>query len=991
MQEAENPVNALLRNKGGKSAASLRKTFSLAFVLVSVLPLLFSIIMTFEQSERTTIQAVFEANRNLAANIAEDIDAMFIEKVRLLKIVANNAEIKSADPLRQTAVLRDLYFHSGDIGIALLADSQGNLIARSDDQPIAGISYSDRDYFRQMLHTRATAISEVIQSRSTGHQVIGIAEPVIGVNGELLGAVIINVELEKLGQRIAKTKIGQTGYAILVNEAGHILLHPYSGIVATSANLFRMVPELAVSFKQTGAMEYEYEGQKKLAGYSFAPTPGWGLIVQQPLDEALIGVRATRRANLFIVLLASAGAIAFGLILADKLSRPITDISLAAAGLAAGDLSVRLDVARRDELGRLADAFNDMALQLQKREEALRESEQRYRSLVDNLKIGVYRSQAEPPGRFIQANPAMASIFGYDSVEEFLQQDVETLFQRTSDRAAFLEKLAKQGTLTDEELALCKKDGTPIWCTYNIAAHFDEQGRIEWIDGVMENVTEQKMRQRWQAALYQLSAEISHSDSLEGLFKTLHKVIREFMPANRFFVALQNETGKLDIVYAASTAGEFSIFEAIPAGLMEEVFYSGEPKFGSDADWRLHGSEHLAVPLRTGDGRILGAMGLAGGDGEVLFAKHHLAMLDFWSGQIAVTIERKSAENHLRFVSLHDALTQLYNRNYFEEEMKRLDRRRAGAVAIVVFDLDGLKMVNDTLGHEQGDRMLVVAARVLRGAFRVGDVVARIGGDEFAALVEDASEKLLGQIRERIRLATEQANRQQPDEVALPVSLSMGYALSSGLDTPMRELFRQADNSMYREKLNRGQSARNGIVQTVMKMLKARDFLTENHSDRLQYLVTQLAERRGLSPERIADLCLLAQFHDLGKVGIPDRILMKPGPLNADEMAEMQKHCEIGHRISLALPELESISEWILKHHEWWNGEGYPLGIAGAKIPLECRILAIADAYDAMTNDRPYRPAMSHQAALDELLQCGGTQFDPELVRLFAELELANT
>ena len=180
MQEAENPVNALLRNKGGKSAASLRKTFSLAFVLVSVLPLLFSIIMTFEQSERTTIQAVFEANRNLAANIAEDIDAMFIEKVRLLKIVANNAEIKSADPLRQTAVLRDLYFHSGDIGIALLADSQGNLIARSDDQPIAGISYSDRDYFRQMLHTRATAISDVIQSRSTGHQVIGIAEPVIG-------------------------------------------------------------------------------------------------------------------------------------------------------------------------------------------------------------------------------------------------------------------------------------------------------------------------------------------------------------------------------------------------------------------------------------------------------------------------------------------------------------------------------------------------------------------------------------------------------------------------------------------------------------------------------------------------------------------------------------------------------------------------------------------------------------------------------------------
>ena len=988
MQEDDNPLSATAGKQRKKSAASLRKTFSLAFVLVSVLPLLFSIIVTFEQSERTTVQAVFEANRNLAANIADDIDAIFIEKVRLLKIVANNAEIKSADPLRQTAVLRDLYFHSGDIGIALLADSQGKLIARSDDQPIAGISYFDRDYFQQMLRTRTTAISGVIQSRSTGHQVIGLAEPVIGWNGELLGAVIINVELEKLGQRIAKTKIGQTGYAILINEDGHILQHPESGIVATAANLFRMVPELSTVFKQTGAMEYEYEGQKKLAGYSYAPTPGWGLIVQQPLDEALAGVRATRRANLFIVLLAGVGAIAFGLILAGRLSRPITDISEAAAGLAAGDLSVRLDVARRDELGRLADAFNDMALQLQKREEALMDSEQRYRSLVDNLKIGVYRSLAEPPGRFIQANPAMASIFGFDSVAEFLQQDVETLFQKTGDRAAFLAKLAKQGTLTDEELALRKKDGTPIWCTYNITAHYDEQGRIEWIEGVMENITEKKMRQRWQAALYQLSAEISHAGSLEELFKTLHKVIREFMPANRFFVALQDESGNLAIVYAASAIGEFSIFEAIPAGLMEAVFRSGEPQFGNDTDWRTHGSEHLAVPLRTGDGRVLGVMGLAGGDDEVLFAQHHLAMLDFWSGQIAATIERKNAENHLRFVSLHDALTKLYNRNYFEEEMKRLDRRRSGAVAIVVFDLDGLKMVNDTLGHEQGDRMLVVAAQSLRSAFRDGDVVARIGGDEFAALLEDASEELLGQIRERIRQSTELANRQQPDEVALPISLSMGYALSVGSGTPMRELFRQADNSMYREKLNRGQSARNSIVQTVMNMLKARDFITENHSDRLQLLVTKLAERRGLSPERIADLCLLAQFHDIGKVGIPDRILMKPGLLNADEMAEMQKHCEIGHRISLALPELEAISEWILKHHEWWNGAGYPLGIAGAKIPLECRILAIADAYDAMTNDRPYRPAMSHQAAITELIHCAGTQFDPELVRLFTGIEL---
>ena len=377
---------------------------------------------------------------------------------------------------------------------------------------------------------------------------------------------------------------------------------------------------------------------------------------------------------------------------------------------------------------------------------------------------------------------------------------METLFQKTGDRAAFLAKVALQGTLTDEELALRKKDGTPIWCTYNVVAHFDAQGRIEWIDGVMENVTERKMRQRWQSALYQISAEISRADSLSVLFKALHKVVSEFMPANRFFIALRDDLGgKLKIVYAASLEGEFTIFEVIPAGLMEEVFRSGEPLLGGEAGWRAQGAQHLAVPLKSGDGQILGVMGVANGGVGSGFTEHHLGMLDFWSGQIAAAIERKTAEDNLRFVSLHDALTKLYNRNYFEEEMKRLDKRRAGSVAVVVFDLDGLKMVNDTLGHEQGDRMLAVAAQILSAAFRAGDVVARIGGDEFAALLEEASAELLGQIRERIRLSTEQSNRQQPDEVALPISLSMGYALSVGSGTPMRELFRQADNAMYRE------------------------------------------------------------------------------------------------------------------------------------------------------------------------------------------------
>jgi len=272
--------------------------------------------------------------------------------------------------------------------------------------------------------------------------------------------------------------------------------------------------------------------------------------------------------------------------------------------------------------------------------------------------------------------------------------------------------------------------------------------------------------------------------------------------------------------------------------------------------------------------------------------------------------DRKQMEQQLRYIGLHDPVTGLYNRLYFEEEMLRLEDCRQCPVGLIVCDLDGLKLVNDTLGHSQGDALLKATAQVIRSCFRASDVVARIGGS--------------------------------------------------------------------------------AIVQTLSTAMEARDFITDGHADRLQDIVADMGNSLGLAASTISDLRLLARFHDIGKVGVPDQILFKSGKLTGEEYAIMQRHSEIGYRIAQSSPDLRPIADWILKHHERWDGKGYPLGLAAYDIPLACRILGIADAYDAMTNDRPYRQAMTPQAAISEIKHCSGSQFDPQLVELFIRIVETN-
>lgn len=164
------------------------------------------------------------------------------------------------------------------------------------------------------------------------------------------------------------------------------------------------------------------------------------------------------------------------------------------------------------------------------------------------------------------------------------------------------------------------------------------------------------------------------------------------------------------------------------------------------------------------------------------------------------------------------------------------------------------------------------------------------------------------------------------------------------------------------------------------------DYIMEGHGDRIKELACRLARDMGMTEDEIKDICLFAQYHDIGKVGICEEILFKPGKLSQREMDEMKRHSEIGYYIAKASPDIMHVSDWILKHHEWWNGSGYPLKLKESEIPVQCRILSIADAYDAMTNDRPYRKAMAKKEAIDEIRRFKGIQFDPYIADRFIML-----
>ncbi|HWQ79156.1 MAG TPA: HD domain-containing phosphohydrolase [Anaerovoracaceae bacterium] len=373
--------------------------------------------------------------------------------------------------------------------------------------------------------------------------------------------------------------------------------------------------------------------------------------------------------------------------------------------------------------------------------------------------------------------------------------------------------------------------------------------------------------------------------------------------------------------------------------------------------------------------------------GQAIYAAN--GNVEALEGLIIDITDRKKKEDEIVYLNYHDYLTGIYNRRFLELEKEWLDKEDFLPLSVLIGDINGVKLVNDALGHAEGDILIAETAKIIQSCCRDNDIAARTGGDEFIILMPFTDGETANKIMETIKQKCAEYNQDLSNE-AYSINISLGYATKMSMNEHLDGTIRLAEEYMYKCKLLEHKSSHSVILSSIKATMHERSHETQEHAERLTRLARETGIRLNLTQHNLDELELVATLHDIGKVAVDDRILSKPDKLDDKEWIEMKKHSEVGYRIAMSSPDLAPISEYILSLHERWDGTGYPQGIKGEEIPLLSRIVSVVDAYDAMTENRSYRKAMSEEEAADEIRKNAGTQFDPEVAKVFLEKVLPN-
>lgn len=350
-------------------------------------------------------------------------------------------------------------------------------------------------------------------------------------------------------------------------------------------------------------------------------------------------------------------------------------------------------------------------------------------------------------------------------------------------------------------------------------------------------------------------------------------------------------------------------------------------------------------------------------------------------GMVEDISERKQIEEKVRAKQFRDDLTNLYNRSYFFEEMRRLDTQRQLPLSIILADLCGLNMVNNAFGHTSGDKMLTTAAEVLKSTFRSDDILARLENDVFAVLLPQADGEVVKVLVEKIL-----ENASGLFVEGIPLSFTIGKSTKEIFDHDIVTVLNEAEADLYKSKLLSSNDGMNPTLTKLICNLSENSLETNDHLEKMKYISRKIGVKLNLSDSDLKRLDIAITLHDVGKINIPELLLKKKGALNKEEWEIIKGHPEAGYRLIEGIEGFESIAHEVLAHHEHWNGNGYPHGLKETDIPLISRIIAVADAYEAMISGRPYKKAMPAEQVIAEFNGCSGSQFDPELVKIIVEI-----
>jgi len=500
---------------------------------------------------------------------------------------------------------------------------------------------------------------------------------------------------------------------------------------------------------------------------------------------------------------------------------------------------------------------------------------------------------------------------------------------------------------------------------------------------VARDITDRKRAHNKIKELHNIAVEMGSSQTEEGIYQHTVRAAERILE----FDVCSLDIAEDDMLVVKATSSGVpeggSVSQKIAeSGIAGMVYRTGEPHLSDDIQ-----EEPDAAPV---DSSYLSALTVPIDDYGVFqavssergkFDREDLQMAELLISHTSTALKRLEAEKEIRYLGFHDELTGLYNRKYIEEELDRLDTPRQLPISVITGDIDSLKLVNDAFGHKKGDSLLQKVGEILQKTCREEDIVGRYGGDEFIIVLPRTDRKDAENIRERIKINCKKAEQNS----SIPVSISLGVASKEEAEEEIDEVINRADGDMYENKVRGGDMTRTIIFDNLLERLGSKNYETLQHCRSVMILARKLALELGWQGDRLEKLKEAAYLHDIGMISLDDDILNKKGSLTAGEWKKIKRHPEIGYRIARSSDELAPIAPAILHHHERWDGSGYPRGLSGGDIPLEARIIAITDAFNVMTHKDTYRANISREEAVEELRNCAGGQFDPELVEVFVE------